>query len=252
MHIGLVLSGGGTRGVAHIGVIKALEEHNIHPTHIAGTSAGAIVGGMYAYGCSYKAIFKFFKDTNALDITKYAINKPGFIDSEKFYADFKTYIKNDDFKFLKKELYITATDILEGTLKIFDQGELIKPILASATVPGIFAPLKIGHSYYIDGGILNNFPVDVLRDKCDKIIGVNINAFEKTSIKDLKHSYSIIERAFKLKFIKEDREKFKDCDLLIAPKALSKYGTFDKKNLDRIFKLGYDATIKALEDSKIF
>jgi len=123
---------------------------------------------------------------------------------------------------------------------------LIKPILASAAIPGIFAPVKINDSYYIDGGSLNNFPVELLKTSCDKIIGVYVNGFDTISINDLKHSHNVVERAFKLKSVKDDQEKFNDCDLVISPKELNNYGTFDKKHLDDIFKIGYDATIKAL------
>ncbi|TGV04363.1 patatin-like phospholipase family protein [Flavivirga rizhaonensis] len=250
MNLGLVLSGGGMRGAAHIGAIKALEEYNLYPTHIAGTSAGAIVGALYAYGYSWKDIFKFFKNIQILDIKKYALNKPGFIDTEKFYPDFKNYIKNDNFSFLKKELSLTATNILNGDLEIFNKGELIKPILASAAIPGIFAPIKIGDSYYIDGGSLNNFPVELLKTTCDKIIGIYVNGFDVIQINDLKHSHNVVERAFRLKSVKEDQQKFNDCNLVISPKELNKYGIFDKKHLNEIFKIGYDATLKALAEYK--
>ena len=252
MKIGLVLSGGGVRGAAHIGAIKALEEHEIYPTHIAGTSAGAIVGALYAYGYNWEDILKFFKSIQILDIKKYALNKPGFIDTEKFYPDFNKYIKNDDFSFLKKEFSLTATNILNGNLEIFDKGELIKPILASAAIPGIFAPIKIRDSYYIDGGSLNNFPVGLLKSTCDIIIGIYVNGFDIIKINDLKHSHNVVERAFKLKSVKEDQQKFIDCDLVVSSKELSKYGTFDKKHLDQIFKIGYDATINALAENEKF
>jgi NTE family protein len=181
-----------------------------------------------------------------------ANNKPGFFDTEKFYPDFKNYIRNDDFSFLKKELRLTATNILNGNLEVFDKGELIKPILASAAIPGIFAPAKIKDSYYIDGGSLNNFPVELLKTTCDKIIGVYVNGFDTIKINDLKHSHNVIERAFKLKSVKEDQQKFNDCDLVISPNKLSKYGTFNKKYLTQIFNIGYDATIQALAESKKF
>ncbi|WP_298493679.1 patatin-like phospholipase family protein [uncultured Algibacter sp.] len=252
MNLGLVLSGGGMRGAAHIGVIKALEEHGLYPTHIAGTSAGAIVGALYAYGYKWEDILKFFKSINVLDIKKYALNKPGFLDAEKFYQEFKNYIKNDDFSFLEKELSITATNILDGKLEVFNKGELIKPILASAAFPGVFAPVKINDSYFVDGGSLNNFPVELLKKSCDKIIGVYVNGYDVVTIKDLKHSYSVIERAYKLKSVKEDKKKFIDCDLVIAPNALSKYGTFDKKYIDQIFNIGYNATIDELLINKNF
>ena len=250
MNIGLVLSGGGMRGVAHIGAIKALEEHNIIPTHIAGSSAGAIVGALYAYGYDYKAIFKFFENIQLLDITKYALNKPGLIDAEKFYDQFKAYLIEDNFSALKKELYITATDILKGKLDIFKEGELIRPVIASSAFPGVFAPVKINDNYYVDGGVLNNFPVNLLKKKCDVIIGVYVNGYEPIAIENLKHSHNVVERAFKLKSVKEDLKKFKKCDIVVYPKGLSKYGTFDGKNSKAIFQLGYDTTIKMLLQDK--
>lgn len=250
MKIGLVLSGGGMRGAAHIGAIKALEEHNIFPTHIAGTSAGAIVGAFYAYGYPWEDILKFFKEINILDIKKFALNKPGFIDTEKFYSDFKKYIKEDDFSYLKKELSITSTNILNGQLEVFNQGELIRPVLASAAIPGVFTPIKINENYYIDGGSLNNFPVELLKPTCDKIIGVYANTLDSINIKDLKYSHNVIERAYSIKSVREDQKKFNDCDLIVAPNGLSNYGVFDKNHIDKIFLIGYEATKEAIADNK--
>jgi NTE family protein len=246
MNIGLVLSGGGMRGAAHIGVIKALEEAEIFPTHISGTSAGAIVGALYAYGYTWKEILKFYEGIQILDITKYALGKPGFIDAEKFYSEFSNYFKEDNFDVLKKSLTITATNVLNGKLEIFTKGELIKPILASAAFPGIFSPVKIKNTYYIDGGALNNFPVEPLTPSCYVIIGSYVNAYDDVTIDDLKHSYDVVERAFKLKSVKDDYTKFNTCDLIISPKELNKYGTFNTKNVNTIFKIGYEASKKAL------
>lgn len=246
MNIGLVLSGGGFRGVAHVGVIKAMEEAEIFPTHVSGTSAGAIVGALYAYGYHWKDIMKFYESIQILDIKKYALGKPGFIDAEKFYSKFNAYIKEDNFSALKLPLHVIATDLLIGNSKTFSDGELIKPILASAAFPGVFAPVKIKDSYYIDGGALNNFPVETLSSSCDTIIGSYVNGFDIVSINDLKHAHNVIERAFKLKSVKDDYAKFEKCDLIILPKELSKYGTFSTKNLNEIFKIGYNATKKAL------
>lgn len=251
MNLGLALSGGGVRGVAHIGVIKALEEHGISPTHIAGTSAGAVVGALYAYGYNYKEIFEFFKKVQIFDFRKYAINKPGIIDVEKYYGFFQEYFIIDNFSALKKPLLITATDILKGKLEIFRKGELIKPLMASAAFPGVFAPVKINNSYYIDGGTLNNFPVNLLKKDCDKIIGVYVNVFNTITISDLKHSYNVIERAVKLRSVKEDLSKFSDCDLVVYPEKLNEYGTFDKKNLDVIFELGYEHASRALDNTTL-
>lgn len=248
MNIGLVLSGGGMRGAAHIGVIKALEECTISPTHIAGSSAGAIVGSLYAYGYNWEEILTFFKEVQLFSITKYAINKPGFIDAEKFYNEFKVYLKDDDFSFLKKKLFVTATNILNGKLKIFEKGELIKPILASAAFPGLFAPVKIKSSYYVDGGALNNFPLEAIKQKCERFIGVYVDGFDVLKIKDLKHSHNVVERVFKMKSVIENQHKFTECDVMIAPSDLNKFGTFDKKNIDEMVEIGYNAAKSAFEN----
>ncbi|MRH99448.1 patatin [Kriegella sp. EG-1] len=246
MNIGLVLSGGGIRGVAHIGVIKALEEHNIYATHISGTSAGAIVGALYAGGVSWSEILNFFKIIPIFHAKKYALKKPGFIDTEKFYDEFKRFFPEDRFENLSKALYITATDIIKGKLVIFNQGELIRPVLASATFPGVFSPIEIAGNFYVDGGILNNFPVEPLHEHCGKIIGSYVNPLKTIEVKDLKHSYNVVDRAYKLKSAFDSLAKFKNCDFVISPESLSKYGTFDMRSIDAIFKIGYNSTIEAL------
>ncbi len=250
MNIGLVLSGGGVRGVAHIGAIKALEEYGICPTHISGTSAGAIVGVLYAGGFDWSEILNFFKTIPIFHTNRYARRKPGFIDTEKFYNNFKKYFPEDDFKILKKSLFVTATNVEDGRLKIFHKGELIKPVLASASFPGVFTPVNINGSFYIDGGTLNNFPVEPLKDNCDKIIGVYVNPLKNIKIEDLKHSYNVISRAYMIKSASESLLKFSDCDLVISPEELMNYGTFDMHNIDIIFDLGYTATKKIIETHK--
>lgn len=250
MNTGLVLSGGGMRGVAHIGVIKALEEHDVFPTHISGTSAGAVVGALYAGGVGWSEILNFFKTIPIFHTNKYALSKPGFIDTEKFYNNFKVFFPEDNFSALKKPLYITATDVINGTLKIFHKGQLIRPILASASVPGMFTPIKIGANYYVDGGVLNNFPTEPLKKDCKKIIGVYVNPLKKIKINDLKHSYTVAERAYKIKSAAESIVKFADCDIVISPKGLAEYNTFDMNGIDKIFELGYSAAKKILEERK--
>ncbi len=251
MKTGLVLSGGGARGVAHIGVLKALEEKGINITHIAGTSAGAIVGALYAAGHSWETILTFFKTIPIFHYKRYAYNKPGFIDTSKFYKDFFQLLKEDDFKTLQKQLYIPATNLVDGIVKIFHKGELINPILASAAIPGIFTPVVINNVPYVDGGVLNNFPVEPIKNQCDKIIGVYVNPLEEITANQLKHSYQIANRAYEISFGSQCHSKFKDVDVLIAPKKLEKYGMFNLKNIDAIFDIGYESAIQILEDANI-
>ena len=99
---------------------------DVTTNNLGGSSVGAIVGSLYAYGYSWEDILNFLKNTQILDFKKYAINKPGFIDAEKFYPNLNEYIKEDNFSVLKKQLFITATDLLNGNLEVFSKGELIK------------------------------------------------------------------------------------------------------------------------------
>ncbi len=248
MNIGLVLSGGGVRGIAHIGALKALGEYGIYPSHIAGTSAGALVGALYAAGCEWEELLDFFKTTEIFSIYNYAKSKPGFVDTEKLYGHFKNYLPDDSFESLKIPLYVTATNLLDGRLKVFHQGELIRPILASAAVPGLFAPVAFQDGYYIDGGTLNNFPVDLIKKHCDQIVGVYVNPFDKMRIADLKHAHQVLERAYHIMVANETVLKFEDCDVLIRPKGMADFSMFSFRNMDAIFELGYTATLKALKN----
>ncbi|MDC6405280.1 MULTISPECIES: patatin-like phospholipase family protein [Maribacter] len=251
MNVGLVLSGGGVRGVAHIGAIKALEEFGIHPSHIAGTSAGAIVGALYAGGSNWEEILDFFKSTQIFSIKKYARSKPGFVDIEKFYDHLKAYLPEDNFSSLMISLHVTATNLLDGTLKIFNKGELIKPILASAAVPGLFAPVPFKNGYYVDGGTLNNFPVDLIKDFCDQIIGIYVNPFEKMKKTELKHAHNVLERAYHIMVANETVLKFGQCDVLIRPERMAEFSMFSLKNIDVLFELGYKSAKEALGNSNL-
>ena len=250
MKTGLVLSGGGARGAAHIGVIKALEEAQIDITHIAGTSAGAIVGALYAAGHTWQEMLHFFKEVPIFRYSRYASNKPGFIDTSKFYEDLFLLFEEDNFSVLKKELFIITTDLLKGTETIFQEGELIKPILASAAFPGIFTPIIIDKSAYVDGGVLNNFPVEPLKPLCDKMIGVFVNPLEDITVGELKHSYEVLNRAYNISFISQCVAKFDVCDIIIAPKKLSKHKLFSFKEIDTIFNIGYEAAKRSLKTNK--
>src|SRR5210317_222187 len=118
MTTGLILSGGGYRGIAHIGVLRAMEEAGLRPDAIAGTSAGAVVGAFYASGLSTDEMLKFFKGLQIFSIGNYAFGKPGWLDPDNFYESFRKYLPVDDFSSLKIPLKVTATNILNGRLEV--------------------------------------------------------------------------------------------------------------------------------------
>ena len=247
MKTGLVLSGGGYRGIAHIGVLKALEEADIVPDVIAGTSAGAAIGALYAQGIPTGKMLSFIKTLELLSFGNLAFGKPGWVDPDNFHDAFSELLPEDDFGALRIPMKVTATNILTGKLKVFEQGPLIRPLLASAAFPGVFAPVEIGEGYYVDGGVLNNFPVDQLRDETDYLIGVYVNPFEQIDRKAVRHSVHVLERVLKIKTATDSIRKFELCDLLIYPRELRKYNTFLEKQLDAIFQLGYEEACRQIE-----
>ena len=250
MNIGLVLSGGGIKGVAHIGAIKALEENGIYPTHISGSSAGAVVGAFYAQGHQPEEILAFFKTTPLFNFSRYTYRKPGFIDTDKFYGDFKKYFPEDNFKALQKKLYVTTVDMLKGNIQVFESGQLIKPFLASAAFPGIFSPVTIDEGVYADGGILDNFPIGPLKNVCEYLVGVYVSPLTTIKPTRLRNSLSVLDRAIKINFSNGSLLKFPECDIVIYPDTLNKFGLFDTKSIDEIYNIGYQTTLKKLEEIK--
>lgn len=245
---GLVLSGGGVRGVAHIGVIKALEEHGMRPGYISGASSGAIVGAFYAAGHGWEETLEFFRDISIFSWGNYARGKPGMLDADKFRKGFEKFFPGDRFEALKKKLFVVASDLVKGRSRVFQEGPLIRTLLASSAVPGVFSPVVIDDSLYSDGGITNNFPVEPLLAHCDRIIGVFVNPLKQVTAQELSSSFAVLERAFSMDRTSHSIRKFDDCDLVISPESLAAFGTFSTKHVDEIFRIGYEAALRKLEE----
>ena len=154
--VGLVLSGGGVKGMAHIGMIQALNEFGISSHAVSGTSVGALIGALYANGNSVKEMLQFFKETPLFRYHFMTILKPGLLDTERYFDLLAKYLPDNSFETLERKLYVIATDLQKGDEKIFSEGELIKPLLASAALPPVFSPVAINGRLYADGGIMNN------------------------------------------------------------------------------------------------
>ena len=244
---GITLSGGGVRGLAHVGVIRALEERDMEPTIISGASAGALVGALYGHGYSPDEMVDFFKSTEIFRWENYTWLKPGLIDTDKFSKIFKNVLPEDSFESLKKELYVVATDILNGEPKIFSEGQLIKPILASAAFPVVLSPVEIDGTLYADGGIVNNFPVEVIRDKCETLVAVYVNHPKKMTAKELDSTLEILERAYKLNIAHQSLKKLDKVDIAITPEKLSDFNTFDTRKLQKIHDIGYKDACRVLD-----
>lgn len=242
--VGLALSGGGTKGIAHAGVLKFLEEQHLTIDEMAGTSAGAIVACMYASGKTPDEILNFFKSVYFFSLKHFTLKRGGMLNSIAFRNYFHEVFGDTTIGDLKIKTKITATDLVNGRLKIFDdETRIVDAILASTSVPGVVTPHVINGKIYSDGGILNHFPVDLLLEKCDILIGVYVSSLQTVEPNNLNSLKAVTSRAFNLLSANGDYQKFKLCNWLIQPHELAAFNTFEtnKVKMEAIFTIGYEA-----------
>jgi NTE family protein len=245
-NIGLVLSGGGTRGFAHLGLIQALNDSGIFPDIISGTSAGAIAGVLYADGYSPREILHLMNTGSRLDFMRPTLPREGLLQIGGIIRILKSSLHARTFEELKIPLYVTATDLNNGKAEYFSEGYLLDPVIASASIPVLFQPVMINDLYYVDGGVLDNLPLRPIENKCRFIIGSFVNPVgyvEKCS-----GLINIAERAFMLSMSKEILEKAKKFDLFVAPLELKNYKILDPDKAEELFEVGYKATMEKLKD----
>ena len=250
--IGLVLSGGGYRGIAHIGVLKAMEELGIKPDYISGTSAGAVVGALHAAGHAWQDILELFTTIELFNITHYSLFKPGLINGIKLANQLAPFFKENSFERLNIPMFIATTDMVEGKTRFFHKGEIITPIIASAAVPGVFSPVDFNGYLLCDGGVTNNFPIEPLLVYCDQIIGVYVNPLPEVKKSDLKTTTALVNRSYTISRVNIVEPKFNQCDVMICPKDLGKYQIFSKTHIEDIFQLGYHDALLKLKEMKSF
>jgi NTE family protein len=246
--LGIVLSGGGIRGLAHVGVLEALTEAGIEAAVVSGTSAGAIVGALYAAGYSAEEMLGFFVEKNPFRLSKLALGKPGIFDTDKVVQDVREYFPEDSFAALGRKLFVTATDLVEARRVIFDSGPLIRPLLASSSVPLVFTPTELDGRWLADGGILDNFPVEPLEGRCDVLLGVYASPLKQVERKTLDSTLAISQRAFEIGMHNASRQRFGRCDLVLCPRELSRFGPFDTKAMQECLEIGYRAAGERLPE----
>ncbi len=178
-NIALVLSSGGARGFAHIGVINELLRHGYSITSIAGTSMGALVGAMHATG-QLKQFEKWVSSLDVLEVLKLtdiSISNKGLVKGNRIIKKLKEIVPERNIEDLPIPFCAIATDIVRGTELVFTEGNLYDAIRASISIPTVFQPVKISGSYYVDGGVLNPVPINrVKRHENDMLVVVDVNA----------------------------------------------------------------------------
>lgn len=237
MKTGLVLSGGGARAFMHLGVIQALEEYNIPIDYISGTSAGAVAGALYSQGYSPGECLDILSKSELFRSVRFAFGGKGLLRISRIEGLLSKYFPVNDFSALKIPLVVTATDVLAGETVVFDSGEVIKPVLASCGLPGLFEPYVYAERELVDGGVLNNMPVEHLKEKADFIIGAHCNPFQLS--RPLKNSFEVAYRSLLLAVHHQNISRLKQCDLLIEPPDMCNFNIFDFSKASEIFETGY-------------
>ncbi len=178
-NVALVLSSGGARGFAHIGAIKVLENRGYNITSVAGTSMGALVGGIYASG----RLKEFEEWVSSLDVmevlklTDISLSKKGLVKGDKIIVRMKEIVHDRNIEDLPIPYCAVATDIIRGRERVFTSGSLFNAIRASISIPTFFQPFLLAGDYYVDGGLVNPIPINrVRRNEGDLLAVVNVNA----------------------------------------------------------------------------
>lgn len=233
--------------MAHIGLIQALQERGVSVKAIAGSSIGALVGALYAQGHSVSDMLAFFKETPLFKYSFLTIVKPGLIDTERYFSIFNGYFPDNSFQALRCGLFVAATNLQTAEEEIFSEGELVRPLLASAALPPVFSPVEIKGELFADGGIMNNFPSEPLQGKVDFVIGSNVSPVGSLPKSALRNSLQLTERVTSLMIYAIKRSKLRSCDLLLEYEALESIGVLDRKGIEKAYQIGYDSARKVLE-----
>lgn len=246
--LGVALSGGGARGFAHGGVLKAMEEQGLKPDIVAGVSAGSVAAVMWASGISADEIHKRFDHCKFSKMASLAIreNKGGLFSLDPFRKFVEEavspYKRLED---LPIPVKIGVTDITNGQAVGIDKGDIGVAVAASCSIPVLFRPMTIGHKYYVDGGVSRNLPAWLLRDCCEKVVGVNVSPciesaedFRPTITEVAMRSYNLLVKSNTL--IDEPL-----CDEVVTVSILAHYGIFDVSNIHNVYISGYSAGRKA-------
>jgi NTE family protein len=241
---GVSLGGGSLRGVAHIGVLKELLHQNIEITHIAGTSAGAVVGGLYACGMSPENMRSVLHNLSIRRHIDVGLNRKGWIKGDRIYQTLQKLTDGKHFSDLDLPFAVICVDLLSGEMVVIESGEVALAIRASIAIPGVFSPVEWENKLLVDGYILNNNPADIVRRMgAENVTSVRVrssNTQEPTNIISYLNRYiDIASQKNTERCLNEYADLLIDIDLLDI-------GRFETKDLSRLIEIGQLETRRIL------
>lgn len=244
--VGFAFSGGGAKGAAHCGALQALYEFGIKADIVAGTSAGSIAATLYAAGMSPVEITNNFSSLDFRDLLGTQLPKGGMFDTKPLVRHLQKLIPYERLEDLPVRTMVVATSVERGKVQFFEEGEIAPRVAASCSIPLIYQPVKIEGEHYVDGGVLMNLPVSALRDKCEKVIALNLHQAGEIRYRD--SLYSVALRSFTLMFLSNTMEDAARADIVIDIDT-SSYSAYDLSNIESLFYLGYNTAVKVLEEN---
>ncbi|WP_180130087.1 MULTISPECIES: patatin-like phospholipase family protein [unclassified Acinetobacter] len=250
--VALVLGSGGARGYAHIGAIQILEQQGIHPDFIVGTSAGSIVGSIYASGKSANELRDIALNMKANDVREIRLDKKGFFDGKKVEDYINEQVDDVPLELLKTPMYVVATELKDGKKVVFNYGNTGQAVRASVSIPSMFIPTIIEDTEYVDGGLVSPVPVDVARDLgADIIIAVDILA--RPIHTETSNVWGLFNQNINIMQNRLAQEELKRADIVIQPDLREKAHIFDVKGREATMLAGEEATLEKLgEISRVY
>ena len=237
---GIAFGGGATRGLAHIGVIKVLEEHGLKFDLVAGNSAGSIIGALYAAGFGWQDMYEIAKQISPGDILGLNLKRQGLFKSDKLEALLQQHLDDARIEDLDIPFCCVAVNLYNGELVELSSGPLVRAVRASCSVPGVFSPTPIDDMLLVDGGVKNSVPGDVVkRMGADFIMAVNLNA-DRGRLTEPKNSFDVLWSSLKIAWNENTMQRLKDVDVVVAP-DLKDFTYYDLKHLDALLERGEQA-----------
>ena len=243
--IGLALGGGAVLGAAHVGVLKALQEADIKIDYIAGTSIGAFVASFFAFDKTLEEIQDIASEMEWMDISGVSLSRYALLSNQKLGKLIKEHIGTQNLEDSTIPVAMIATNIATGEKVVLKKGAVSEAAMASTSIPGIFQPVKINGQLLVDGGIVENVPINTVKEMgAEYVIGVDLNA--KHSYKEPENIVDVMVNSFHFMLMAASKLQTEEADLLISPDL----SEFNRSNMDQINDLieqGYQEAKKALK-----
>jgi NTE family protein len=242
---GLALGGGAARGLAHLGVLKVLEELGLRADYVVGTSAGSIVGALYAGGYSWETIADVTRALDWGDIVQPVFPKLGLVRAERLEKQLRDLLGDRTIEQLDIPFKATTVDLKTGELFLMDSGPVSTAVRASCSIPGIFEPVEIGERFLVDGGVLNDVPFDVCHDMgADVVLAVDLNA-DMVRERAPDNIFNVLIASFMV-MVRSCRQKPTGKDTIVIRPDLAGFNYHNLKRVDELIQRGESAVREAI------